>query len=161
VIFVLFLTYALGVATYALWRGGQPERLVASSFLIAILASRLGGASPLSNGLYLWVFIVDLVLALVLFRVALTAHRLWPMPVAGMQLLSAAGHLLRLSDPTMLPALYWVGRAVWAYPMFALLAVGTLRHRNRVKQAGREPDWTFPLFGRRAARAAAAPDMRP
>ncbi|MDB5680426.1 MAG: hypothetical protein JWO16_231, partial [Sphingomonas bacterium] len=74
--------------------------------------------------------------------IALRANRYWPIGIAAMQVLQVVGHLLKLADPHMLPLLYWLSSVVWAYPMLILLALGTVRHRNREKRLGPEPSWS-------------------
>ena len=74
--------------------------------------------------------------------IALRANRYWPIGMAAMQVLQVVGTLLMLADRQMVPLLYWISNVVWAYPMLILLALGTVRHRNRVKRLGPEPSWS-------------------
>jgi len=142
VIFFLFAFLWLGSCVYALWRGGQPERFVAVIFLVG---------SPLTITLYTpdpwrgvqWgIFIVDVVMLVLMLAIAFRANRYWPIGMAAMQLLEVVGHLIKLTDPTMLHVVYWVSAVVWAYPMLLLLLLGTVRHHNRVKRLGAEPSWS-------------------
>ena len=140
---LLFLVLWLGVCFYALWRGGQPERFVALSFLAAfltgLLLNRLGYRW---HDLQLGSFGVDAMLLLLLLVIAFRANRFWPIGMAAMQLLQVTGHLLKLADPRMLPLLYWISSVMWAYPMLLLLWLGTIRHHNRVKRYGPERSWS-------------------
>lgn len=140
---LLFLLPWLGVCAYALWRGAQPERFVASLFLAAfvlsIMANRLGRQW---HGIEIGTLGVDVALLACLMVIAFRANRYWPIGIAAMQLLQVAGHLLKLADPRMLPLLYWISSVVWAYPMLVLLWLGTLRHRNRVIRSGPESSWS-------------------
>lgn len=141
-IVILFLGLWLGVCGYALWRGGQPERLVAGMFLIAFPLGSFINAKLRSEGIQWGSLSVDLALLVLLLMIALRANRYWPMGIVAMQLLQVMGHLLKLADPTMLPLLYWLSSVVWAYPMLILLLLGAVRHRNRVRRLGPEPSWS-------------------
>lgn len=141
-IVILFLGLWLGVCGYALWRGGQPERLVAGMFLIAFLLGSFINAKFRSDGIQWGSLGVDLTMLALLLVIALRANRYWPMGVAAMQLLQVGGHLLKLADPTMLPLLYWLSSVVWAYPMLILLLLGVVRHHNREKRLGPEAPWS-------------------
>jgi hypothetical protein len=112
-------------------------------FLLAFPASRLGFLTGWRfQGVAVGVLLVDLAMLAPLFWLALRANRQWPMPMAAMQALQVLGHLMKLAQPTILPLLYWLDRVAWAYPMLVLLALGTLRHANRVRRLGAEPPWS-------------------
>jgi len=139
---VLFILPWLGVCGFALWRGGQPERLVAAMFLIAFPLGSFINAKFRSQGVQLGSLGIDLTMLILLLVIAFRANRYWPMGIAAMQLLQVMGHLLKLADPRMLPLLYWISSVVWAYPMLILLLLGAVRHRNRVKRLGPESSWS-------------------
>ena len=139
---VLFIALWLGVCAYALWRGGQPERFVAIIFLIAAPLSSAVYSANLWHGMQIGIFAVDVVMLGLLLIIALRANRYWPIGMAAMQVLQVVGQLLKLADRDMPVIIYWIGAAVWAYPMLILLLLGALRHRNRVKRLGPEPSWS-------------------
>lgn len=139
---VLFIALWLGVCAYALWRGGQPERLVAVMFLIAAPLSSAVYSSRLWHGMQIGIFTVDVVMLGLLVMIALRANRYWPIGMAAMQVLQVVGQLLKLVDRDMPILIYWIGAAVWAYPMLTLLLLGTLRHHNREKRLGPEQPWS-------------------
>lgn len=140
---ILFLLLWLGVCGYALWRGAQPERFVASMFLAAVpLGSAAYSAGYHWRGIEMGIFGVDLAMLILLLAIALRANRYWPIGIAAMQVLQVIGHLIKLADDHMLPLLYWISNVVWAYPMLILLLLGTVRHRNREKRLGPEPSWS-------------------
>jgi hypothetical protein len=141
-IVLLFLGLWLGVCGYALWRGGQSERFVAGLFLLAFPLGAFINAKFRTEGLQVGSLSVDLTMLVLLVAIALRANRYWPIGIAAMQLLQVMGHVLKLADPHMLPLLYWLSSVVWAYPMLILLALGTVRHRNREKRLGPEPSWS-------------------
>ncbi|MBN8806637.1 MAG: hypothetical protein J0I47_00140 [Sphingomonas sp.] len=140
---LLFLLPWLGVCGYALWRGGQPERLVGGLFLLAFILSIITNRLGMQwHGVEVGTMGVDTALLIALLAIALRANRYWPIGMAAMQLLQVMGHLLKIADPRMLPLLYWISSVVWAYPMLVLLWLGTLRHHNRVKRFGPESSWS-------------------
>lgn len=141
-IFFLFAFLWLGSCVYALWRGGQPERCVSVIFLIAVPLSFMAYVPDPWRGVQWIILAIDSTMFVLLVAIAFRANRYWPMGVAAMQLLQVMGHFLKLTDPAMLHVVYWISAVVWAYPMLLLLALGTMRHRNRVKRLGPEPSWS-------------------
>lgn len=152
-IFAIFLAFWVAICGYALWRGGAPERLVGVIFLLAFPASRLAYATGWTfQGLAMGVFFVDVMMFIAMFWIAMNANRQWPIPMVAMQGLQVLGHFLKLSEPSMLPLLYWLGRIAWSYPMLVLLALATLRHVNRERRLGAEPPWSRSYARSRAER---------
>jgi hypothetical protein len=139
-----FIAFWFLTCAYSLWRGGGPERFVATLFLLAVPASiaafSLGWRH---DGVNLGLVIVDVAMLAGLFPIAWAANRFWPLAITGMQIILVVGHVLKLAQPTGLPPLlYWLTSAFWAYPMLALLALGTIRHQARTKKLGSEPSWS-------------------
>ncbi|MDB5679748.1 hypothetical protein [Sphingomonas bacterium] len=141
-IFFLFAFLWLGSCAYALWRGGQPERFVAVIFLASSPLSIAAYTPNPWRGVQWGILTVDVVMLVLMLAIAFRANRYWPMGIAAMQMLQVLGHLIKLTDPTMLHVVYWVSAVVWAYPMLLLLLLGTVRHHNRVKRLGPEPSWS-------------------
>jgi len=127
---------------YALLRGGGPERVCATAFLIATLLTVLvvRPASIRFASIDLGILSVDMALLILLTVVAILANRLWPMAMAAMQLVEVAGHVARAS-PIVMPYAYATILAIWSYPMLALLIAATYRHRRRVAKIGSDPSW--------------------
>lgn len=139
-IFDLFL---LICCVYALWRGGAPERIVGATLLIG---DALSVASVvLHHGRYAHeeygLFGIDLVILVILTVIALRGKRWWPLIVAGLQLDGVLVHFVHLVAPHTLPLTYLNATALWAYPMVAILAVATSRHRSRLARLGEDPAW--------------------
>lgn len=154
-IFFLFAFLWLGSCVYALWRGGQPERFAALIFLAAVPLCLVAYTPHPWRGVQWIILAIDVVMLMLLLAIAFRANRYWPIGVAAMQLLQVSGHFLRLTDPHMMYLLYWISAVVWAYPMLLLLALGTLRHRNRVKRHGPEKSWSD--FSRPSTTTAGSP----
>lgn len=131
--------------TYALARGGAPERLAA---LIVLLGLASAWASLLLGyrgfgAIKMDIFAEDIAMLVALQAVALFADRFWPIWVAGLQLATVFVHLTRALTPELFPLAYAIGLWSWGYLIVLALAIGTYRHRRRVVQSGREPDWSF------------------
>src|SRR6185312_824008 len=108
--------------SYALLRGGAPERICGCALLIAYGAT-LASYSALPIRFYrldVGIFAVDAVLLLVLVAVALFANRFWPLFLAGLQLDTVGAHLFRF-DIHMIRVAYALTLAIWSYPMIVAL----------------------------------------
>lgn len=139
---VVFNLLLLLVCGYALWRGGAPERIAAVLFAGAAamtFASMYSYGFRAISGLYL---LVDLALFVAIAALSLWADRFWPMWVAALQLIVLAAHGVRATNPELLPFIYYVATAKLAYPMILMLAVGTVRHRERLARWGSDLDWS-------------------
>jgi hypothetical protein len=157
----------LGSCFYAQLRGGAPERIVALALCTAYAATLRAYSAPLSrfDHVEIAVLMIDALLFLVLATVALRADRGWPLAVAGLHLATVGAHLAKFFDVNMIRVTYAVMIAMWSYPMLILLAIGTWRHRRRLKAHGHDQDWILPsasedsLATARALAASAGPHI--
>jgi len=76
--------------------------------------------------------IVDLGVLAGFVTVALRSKRFWPLWVAGLQLTTSLGHILKGIDPDLLPRAYGAALQFWSYPILLILAVGTFRTQRRL-----------------------------
>lgn len=139
-----FLLFFAVVVTFAIWRGGGPERLTAVIYTIALAGSASVGIMEMPGGFRavpVAVFAVDILLLVTLSFLAIRANRWWPIPAAGCQLLAVLVHLGKLLQPDMIPAGYAFLMTIWSWPMVALLALGTWAHRRRLTDGILAPDW--------------------
>ena len=81
--------------------------------------------------------LVDLGVLVGFVAVALRSKRFWPLWIAGLQLTTSIGHLLKGIDQELLPRAYGAALQFWSYPILLVLAAGTFRHHQRAKQVGR------------------------
>lgn len=129
---------------YALLRGASPERigaiilLVGSLLTLATISTQAGSYGAVETG----VFIVDLATLAAFSALALRAERFWPTWVAALQLLGTSGHLVKLTDPDLLPRAYAFAAIFWSYPMLLLIALGTWRHQRRLAAFGVDRSWS-------------------
>lgn len=131
-------------STYALARGGAPERLAGLLLLVAAITTRaffLASVEPYVT-VELGILAVDLVLLVALVTLALFADRFWPIWLAALQALGAGAHLVKAIEPGVVSMAYAILVAVWSYPMILILTAATLRHRRRSHQIGWELDWS-------------------
>ena len=134
---VIFGPLLLAVCIYALWRGGTDERIVAATCL-AGTAATLIAISPLHkrySGVEEGLMLVDVAILLAFIAVALRSKRFWPLWIAGLQLTTSIGHLLKGIDQELLPRAYGAALQFWSYPILLILAVGTYRNHRRVSEA--------------------------
>jgi hypothetical protein len=121
------------VVVYALLRGSRDERQVAIICLIGAAVTTLV-LSPLAerfHGVETPVMLVDLAVFAGFLLVALRSERFWPLWVAGLQLTTMMGHLLKAVDTGLFPKAYGAALSFWAYPILLILAVGTCRRQRR------------------------------
>lgn len=129
----VFIPILFAVCAYAWWRGGQDERIVALTCLAGTAATLLV-ISPLrqryasvEGGL----LVVDLAVLAGFIAVALRSKRFWPLWVAGLQLTTSIGHVLKGIDQDLLPRAYGAALQFWSYPILIILVVGTYRRHTR------------------------------
>lgn len=129
----IFAPLLLAVSVYALWRGGADERFVAAICLGGTVATMLT-VSPLGQryqGIEEGIFLVDLAVLAGFVTVALRSRRFWPLWVAGLQLTTSIGHMLKGVNQDLLPQAYGAALQFWSYPILIILAVGTYRAHRR------------------------------
>src|SRR5215212_4905947 len=96
----LFRLLLMLVAAYAFVRGSRDEREVGIVLVAGVIATTLA-LSPVANrynGLEGTVMFVDLAVFAGFLWVALRSERFWPLWIAGLQLTTIIGHLLKAVD---------------------------------------------------------------
>jgi hypothetical protein len=141
----IFFTLLITSCLYAVFRGGTPERIAAAILVAATVGTILALAASPHRYMHteivtMW---VDVVMMAAFLALALRAQRYWPMWVSMVQIDIVATHLVMFSPETQ-PWSYWAMQALWSYPAPLLLAIGTLRHRQRLKRYGDDPAWSVP-----------------
>ena len=147
---LVFESMWVGVCGYAAIRGGPPERLAAASIFTAGIATIVCIAlRPADRSAYsvveAGIALTDLSLFLAIVAIAITSTRFWPMLMASMMGCGLFGHLTKPLGPDILPKAYYIAVAFWAYPQLWLLAIGTWRHRRRLKRYGVDYAWVWKL----------------
>lgn len=129
---------------YALIRGGAPERIGAVIFILAVLVTPLAASSMQGKAFRtpeLGLLLIDAAMLIAFLALTLTSSRFWPIWMSGLQAVQVAGHLARLADPGLIYWAYGVAQGLWSYPMMALLAAATWRHRERLRRFGVDNAW--------------------
>jgi len=140
---IVYLGLLVTCCLYALARGGTPER-VAVAMLVTAVAASIWMPSTGSHRFYqleLGMLAIDSCLFLSITGLALKAQRYWTMWLAAVKLNTVITHLLILS-PTLPPWSYAMANAAWSYPSPLLIAIGAIRHRQRLKRYGADPAWS-------------------
>ncbi len=102
---ILYEMILIICCVYALARGGAPERSAAAMMLAASLASLIAQSQPFGGSflkVQIWFFVIDMLLLIGLFVLALASTRFWPLWLAGLQLLAVIAHLIRAMDQSAL-----------------------------------------------------------
>ncbi|AXJ95794.1 MULTISPECIES: hypothetical protein [unclassified Sphingomonas] len=145
-IHVLVFNLVLGIAcALALYAGGAPERWTALIFIVGAAATFIapfynaqhpfGRLEPMLLG-------VDVLMLIGLVGIAVRADRYWPLYVSALHLITIAVHGVKAIQPDLVPWMYAGASGKIAYPMLLLLAIGAVRHRDRVARFGSDPDWS-------------------
>jgi hypothetical protein len=142
--YVLFDILLLLCCGYALWHGGEPERVGAAIYLVGVLLTHAAAsavARPFSS-MEVGILLVDFTMLIALLALALLAARFWPIWATALHAVSTAGHAVKLVDPTIIPWAYAFVLAFWSYPMLLLLVIGTWNHHRRVVRFGADRSWS-------------------
>src|SRR6185312_14934812 len=130
---------------YALKFGGGPERAVvlaeAAALFLTITAIHFLPQAADFSGLARALALIDLGLLAALAGIALRANRLWTIVLAGLQLSTVLVHVSKALVPALPAASYAIFEQLWAWPVLLTTAIGTQRHRARVRKCGEEQDW--------------------
>lgn len=140
----IYLILLVATCSYALGRGGPPERIAAAIILAAVLLSGLVASSY--RGAFaqreVGIFLVDLVMFGAATLLALRAERFWPLCLAALLGLGVQLQLLSWLAPESGRQVYKVLHALNAYPVLLVLAMGTWRHRGRLAVTGADTSWS-------------------
>lgn len=137
----LFRILLILVALYALLRGQRDEKNVGIILVVGVIATELA-LSPINerfSGVEYYVMFVDLAVFGGFLWVALRSDRFWPLWVAGLQLTTILGHVMKLVDESLFSHAYGAALVFWVYPMLLILAVGTWRNSRRTRQTVEAP----------------------
>lgn len=141
---LLFLVLLVLCSTYSIARGGTPERIGTAILLAGIAATALVARVQSERFLTVeaGILLVDLAVCAAYLALALKADRFWPMGSAAVIGIGVLAHLAFWAAPTLIPKVYGVAHSLSGYPAALLPAIGTFRHRRRIKAHGIDPSWS-------------------
>lgn len=136
----------------AVWRwGAGPERWLISVFTMTIVApipiANWLGFPVAQTGPYAMVYAgLDVVAAVLFIVVALNANRIYPLWVAGFQLVAVATHVVRAVIDNVSELAYAVLVIGPSYCQLLLLVGGFVWHCSRARRSGPYREWrlSFP-----------------
>lgn len=134
----LFRILLVLVVLYSLLRGNRDERLAGIILAAGVIATHLV-ISPVAHrfsGVETPVMIVDIVTFAGFLWVALRSERFWPLWIAGIQLTTILGHVLKLVAADLFSRAYGAALVFWSYPILLILVIGTWRADRRSRLAG-------------------------
>lgn len=85
--------------------------------------------------------LIDSVCACLFVAVALRANRMYPLCLAGLQLVALISHLEHLLSPAVSRAAYHSLMVLPSYLQMLALGLGILNHLGRIRKFGPYPDW--------------------
>ncbi len=133
----LFRILLVLVALYAVVRGKRDERQMVAILVAGVIATHLV-ISPLQHrfsSIETKVMLVDMAVFAGFLWVALRSQRFWPLWIAGLQLTTVIGHLLKLADSELFSKAYAAAMIFWVYPMLVILVAGTWRSQRRSRDS--------------------------
>jgi hypothetical protein len=115
----------LAVVSVAFRRGDRETRFAACICVAASVLSAL--LMTFHTQVAVGVAVVDLSVLGLFVALALRTERFWPLWIAGLQLTTVLGHLLRLLQPGLVNFAYAAAMRFWAYPILLILMAAAIR----------------------------------
>ncbi len=113
---MLFWCLTLMTCAFAAFLGGRDGRLVASLTIGAALATMVLERRDTWSSAHNALFIVDLVMFLLLYLLALQSRRYWPLWVAAFQLVTVTTHIAAFSMSETPARIYEAIATIWIIP---------------------------------------------
>jgi hypothetical protein len=123
-----------GLCGLAIWRGGRPERIVAITLLVTMVITPLVQTGVGEDSLEVGMFLVDTFFMLVVFWVALTSDRWWPLFCAAFALLAAVSHVARTFNDQIGQFSYITATVMWSYGTVYALGAGVFELERRKRR---------------------------
>jgi hypothetical protein len=133
---IYYLLVLTGVAS-AFRFGDKETRWGASICLLASLVSSV--LLTLKNPVAQDVALVDLAVLAFFVAMSLRTTRFWPLWVAGLQLTTVLGHLLRLLEPDLVDIAYAAAMRFWSYPILLIVIGAAWRSGRYRSSSGQNP----------------------
>ncbi|MDO9368926.1 MAG: hypothetical protein Q7T68_10190 [Sphingopyxis sp.] len=118
---VIYYTVLLITVAVAIRRGGPLERWAAYTALIASVLTSAVNPFPTWTNIELNIFIIDLLVLLSFWFIALKTHSFWPYWITGWQLITIFGHVQKFMFSEILARPYSVLSVYLSYPILLLI----------------------------------------
>ncbi|MCR6659802.1 MAG: hypothetical protein NVV72_10795 [Asticcacaulis sp.] len=131
-----YIGMALGflVPIYALLRGGPSERVGATIFLLAWLATTLAQLGTKYSGIEWGIVAIDVAALLAFIGLALWSRKIWTILIAACQMNAVFSHFVPLLAPHFNYVTYITIISFWSgYGLLACLAIGTSSHQRELR----------------------------
>lgn len=139
------LAITLLVVVFATARGDRPEQwcaiIIAGETLVDLAFRQTVGQRTFSS-FELSRFLIDLVVLVSLFLVAMRANRIYPLAITAAQIFAVIGSLAVLLSADGMAQALWAMTQVPIFLQLILLAGGTLAHQHRVVRIGPYNCWS-------------------
>lgn len=140
----------LALFVWSMWKGGGPERGMASTLvamdLVDFAYHALWGAGQnfaVTDGVH---FAIDLGGCAAMVAIALFANRMYTLWMAAFQIIAVNAHLARELVEGIAPIAYVILYIAPSYFQIILLACGIWLHRGRLARFGPYRDWRTSSF---------------
>lgn len=135
---------AAAVLLMALYKGDEPERLVAIILITATLTDMVNHTlfgEPVFIALNPGHLVIDSWTTVALFWVALRANRGWPMWACAAQLILMVAHMAKLTELSLVRFGYFAMTQLPVIIQTVALLTGTIAHVRRTERVGRYQAW--------------------
>ncbi len=126
-IVILYLLILFGSCGYALIAGQMAGRLTAMLFIAASFLMPLVDTAMTWQTTVPAAFVVDGLVFLALWLLAISFNRWWLIWCAGLQLVTVATHISTIVSPVFTPLVYQSIAQFWSIPILLVMAFGIAR----------------------------------
>lgn len=113
--------------------GGQPERVGALILIVGSLATGVVAAGVLGSSTWDYletgIFIIDVIVLVALWGIALSSDRFWPYWVTAWQLIAVLVHLQMVIFANIMPQAYAYATKYMAFPIVLLMLFASVNRR--------------------------------
>lgn len=125
--------------------GAGPERACAGTLVATFVLHRLYhlvfGPGAYFSTIDIGHGLLDVFETVLFLAIALRANRIYPLWLAGFELISLASHAVRELSANMLPLVYSIMYIAPSYFLIIVLAIGIAAHARRVRRYGPYRSW--------------------
>ncbi|MNS84738.1 hypothetical protein D3C86_1228540 [compost metagenome] len=128
------------VGLFAILKGGAPEKIGASAFLLGWFASLLVQASGSYSGVQWGLFAIDTAVLLVFIAMVWKAPRSWPVWACALQLLTVTSHIMVMMNLSPPISAYYTVVNMTGYGIMLAIAIGTFWAWQERRAIGADAD---------------------